>query len=72
MFAIVLSFIIGFVVSIGLSWIFRPKVIGYLKVNRTDPNEPYLFLEAFSNDDITSLPRHKEVILKVRIIDSQK
>ena len=70
---VLIGVIIGLVVGVLFSWICRPKVIGYLRVDKTDPDGPYLFLETLDRETITSLPREREVILKVRVTDySQK
>lgn len=46
----------------------KPKMVGYLRVDRSDPDErPYLFLEL--NEDVGFLMSHKEVVLKVKIKD---
>lgn len=48
--------------------VFKPKTIGYLRVDRSDPDErPYLFLEL--TEGLDQVLRQKEVVMKVKIQD---
>lgn len=63
----VIIYIIGWITGIATYRFLKKKPIGTLKVNKTDPDEPYLFLEL--NDPLWSakIIGQDEVSLKVEI-----
>lgn len=65
------GFLIGYLFALGLSIVFKPKPIGILRVDQSDPDGPYLFLELDHGLDFS---RKKEVLFEVKIQDyiSQK
>lgn len=59
-------FIIGFLVGCGIAVvILRPKCIGTLRVDTSDPDGPFIFLEASESIDFIS--SQKSVMLKVNL-----
>ena len=65
--AILVGISIGFVLSAIL---FRGDSLGTIRIETSDPDGPYLFLEL--NTDIRNIARKKNVNFRVRITDSQK
>lgn len=65
-------FIIGILAGMVIGWITQPKKVGNLRMDHSDPESPYLFLELEENMD--ALLKQKEVILRIRVEDyiSQK
>ena len=63
---IVISFIFGIVISLLVAhYVFRPKQIGSLRIDRSDPDDgPYLFLE-LEPGGIYKLQHSKYILLKV-------
>lgn len=63
---IVISFIFGIVIGLLVAhYVFRPKQIGSLRIDRSDPDDgPYLFLE-LEPGGIYKLQHSKYVLLKV-------
>lgn len=63
---IVISFIFGIVVGLLVAhYVFRPKQIGSLRIDRSDPDDgPYLFLE-LEPGGIYKLQHSKYILLKV-------
>lgn len=61
----VILFVVGVVLGMFLSTILaKYKIIGILRVDKSDPSEPpYLFLELLN--DINKLEKKKYVVLKV-------
>ena len=57
----------GVVLGLFISWFMRPKAVGNLRVDHSDPDNEYLFLEL--KTDLDSLKKRREVILNVRIED---
>ena len=59
-------FIIGFLVGCGVAvTILRPKYIGTLRVDTSDPDGPFIFLEASKSIDF--IASKKSVMLKVNL-----
>lgn len=62
----VIIFIIGFLIGCGFAVaIFRPKYIGTLRVDTSDPDGPFIFLEASKGIDF--IASKKSVMLKVNL-----
>lgn len=62
----IVIFIIGFLVGCGIAVaILRSKCIGILLVNTSDPDGPFIFLEASKNIDF--IASQKSVMLKVNL-----
>lgn len=60
----VVIFIIGFLIGCGIAVIIlRPKCIGTLRVDTSDPDGPFIFLEASRSIDF--IASKKSVMLKV-------
>lgn len=65
---LLLMFIGGVIVgSVITLLVFRPKTIGALRVDHSDPDGPYLFLEL--TDGIDKVKSKKYVTLQVKIKD---
>ena len=62
-----LIFLLGIVVGTILANILGPRNIGSLRVDHSDPDSPYVFLEA--NIPMDEIQKHKRVILDVKIQD---
>lgn len=63
-----LLFIGGVIVGSVITWIiFRPKTVGALRVDRSDPDGPYLFLEL--SKGISEIASKSYVTLQVKIKD---
>lgn len=71
-FWIAIASTLGIVIGAVLSNVYRHKksASGTLKVNTTDPDGPYLFLE-LSKENLANITSKKQVILDVKIV-SQK
>lgn len=69
---IVVAGVFGLLIGVVLSTASQHKksASGTLKVNTTDPDGPYLFLE-LSKEDLADIASKKQVILDVKIV-SQK
>lgn len=65
---LLVGFLIGVIIGISVVRLLKPKLIGYLRLDRSDPDDgPYLFLEL--HEDLSSLMTKDEVMLKVKIED---
>lgn len=62
-----LIFILGVIVGTIVVKMLEPKNIGGLRVDHSDPDSPYVFLEASIPMD--EIQKHKRVILDVKIQD---
>lgn len=62
-----LIFILGVIVGTIVVKMLEPKNIGSLRVDHSDPDSPYVFLEA--NIPMDEIQKHKRVILDVKIQD---
>lgn len=63
-------FLLGLAVGVLLSIIFakyflKPKIIGTLRVDQSDPDGPYLFLEL--NASIEKIIHQKKVVMNVNV-----
>lgn len=67
-----IGFLIGAIIGLVISLNKSPKRVGNLRMDHSDPDSPYLFLELEENMD--DLLKQKEVALRVRVEDyiSQK
>lgn len=67
-FWITMASTLGVVIGAVLSNVYRHKksASGTLKVNTTDPDGPYLFLE-LSKEDLANITHKKQVVLDVKI-----
>lgn len=64
----ILNIALGVVIGLLLARIFRPKPVGYLRMDHSDPDdEPYLFLEL--EEEPSTLFKRKEVVLLTKIED---
>lgn len=62
----VIIFVIGCLVGCGIAvTILRPKCVGTLRVDTSDPDGPFIFLEASKSIDFIS--SQKSVMLKVNL-----
>lgn len=62
----IMGLIVGLIVGIiGVSFIFRQKPIGTLRIDSSDPDGPYPFLE-LPPDGIQAITSSKRVVLDVR------
>ena len=68
-FWIAIASTLGVAIGAVLSNIYRHKksASGTLKVNTTDPDGPYLFLE-LSKEDLANITHKKQVVLDVKMI----
>lgn len=68
----IVAWLFGMAMGLLVSWFTRPKTIGNLRMDRSDPDGPYLFLEL--NRDFGAFKDDSEVILRVKVEDyiSQK
>lgn len=65
MFVGIFTFLLGYLVGFVICAIFRPKdVVGTLRVDNSDPDGPYLFLEM--ENDVDVIHGKKYVTLKVK------
>lgn len=60
------GFLVGYAFTLALSIIFKSKPIGTLRVDQSDPDGPYLFLEL---DHGLNFEGKKEVTFEVKIED---
>lgn len=69
-----MDIVIAFIVGLFVGWMIaavisrRKKVIGSLRVETSDPDGPYLFLE-LNDGNISELLRKRHVILNVKVGD---
>ncbi|MCM1090094.1 MAG: hypothetical protein NC413_04575 [Muribaculum sp.] len=62
----IVIFIVGFLVGCGITAaIFRWKCVGALRVDTSDPDGPFIFLEASKSIDF--IASKKSVVLKVNL-----
>ena len=62
---VLIMFLVGVVIGgITTRLLWRPKGVGNLRVDTSDPDGPYLFLEL--TKDLDSVVKSKSVTLKVR------
>lgn len=61
--------VFGFIAGVLVQRLRKGKAIGTLRVNRTDPEGPYLFLELNSLESYEKIEKEKEVTLHVKIKD---
>lgn len=62
----IVIFIVGFLVGCGITAaIFRLKCVGTLRVDTSDPDGPFIFLEASKSIDF--IASKKSVMLKVNL-----
>ena len=70
---LVLSYLVGILLGLltGLivSHFLKPNQMGYLRIDRTDPDGPYLFLEINDPNWYDKISNKKEVIFKIRFRD---
>lgn len=59
--------IIGACIMAVIAKLIRPKPVGYLRVDHSDPEDPYLFLELGTS--LPSLMKKKEVVLAIKVKD---
>lgn len=59
--------LIGWAIALIASLVFKPKPIGDLRVDNSDPDGPYLFLEL--EHDLPDLKECKEVCFRVKVKD---
>lgn len=59
--------LIGWAIALVATLIFKPKPFGDLRVDNSDPNEPYLFLEL--EHGLPDLKNGKEVCFRVKVED---
>lgn len=62
-----LFFLLGIIAGSIIVKILEPRNIGTLRVDHSDPDSPYVFLEAAVS--MEELQKHKRVILDVKIQD---
>lgn len=62
---LVIGLLIGIVFGLIFAWIISPKPSGYLKLEDSDPDGPYLFVEL--NEHPRNLIRRKRVLFMVKI-----
>lgn len=68
---IVIAILVGILIGFTLAAIiFHRGALGTIRIETSDPDGPYLFLEL--NTDIRNVARKKNVNFRVRITDSQK
>lgn len=62
--AYVTGFIIGIILGFSLGMVaLARKIVGKLRIDRSDPDGPYMFLEA--NRPVTDITQHKYVVFEV-------
>lgn len=76
---IVIALVVGAMlgICIGMVWrgvYLKRNAIGDLRVDHSDPDSPYLFLELSGNQSVRTIEQQNYVVLKVRVEDliSQK
>lgn len=70
-----MEFVLVFIAGVLIGWaialiahtVFKPKPIGDLRVDNSDPDGPYLFLEL--EHDLPDLKEYKEVCFRVKVKD---
>ena len=67
--AYILGLLVGVLICRFWDHMKKPKTVGSLRVDRTDPDGPYLFLELEDSDGMGKIMNQKEVIFKVKIRD---
>lgn len=68
MTAFIFGLMIGIVLGMSVSLLFKSKPCGFLRVDQSDPNEPpYLFLELTEN--ISSVLSKEMVVFRVKVKD---
>ena len=71
---IIITLVFGIVIGLGFGVAFapKPKAIGTLRVDHSDPDEPYLFLQLSSNVSDISTRKYVTFDVKVENFVSQK
>lgn len=63
--ALFVIFVLGVIVgSIFTYVLIRPKTVGDLMYNKSDPDDPYLYLAL--EEDVSTVTQHTYVMLRVR------
>ena len=70
----ILYFLVGLVLGLILMKVFSKKnkpmePSGYLRVDHSDPDSPYLFLEITSQNEMDQIPKKKQVCFNVKTED---
>lgn len=63
----IFGIVLGIFIGLQIARTMKPKTIGNLRLDHSDPDQPYLFLEFTQSPEL--LHNQKEVILKVKIED---
>ena len=66
-FIFIAGVLIGIAIALIVSLLFKTKPIGDLRIDHSDPEEPYLFLEL--EHEFSDLINRKEVCLRVKVKD---
>ena len=61
-----IAFIVGVLIGAIAMWATRPKPVGDLRVDHSDPKDEYLFLELEKRIDFS---KRKEVCFRVKLED---
>lgn len=64
---IIFIFALGILAGLVTAWIIKPRPMGRLRIDHSDPDGPYLFLEIKVHPD--EIMRRKEVIFEVKAED---
>lgn len=64
---LVLVYLLGMLAGLVVAWVIKPRPIGDLRIDHSDPDGPYLFLELETEPD--SLRQRKEVVFRVKFKD---
>lgn len=65
---LVLMLAVGILIGLFVRGLVKPKTIGVLRLDRSDPDSPYLFLE-MTNDSMHTIQNKRYVTLEVMIKD---
>ena len=70
----ILYFLVGLVLGLILMKVFSKKnkpmePSGYLRVDHSDPDSPYLFLEISSQAEMDQIPKKKQICFDVKTED---
>ena len=65
---LVLMLAVGILIGLFVRGLVKPKTIGVLRMDRSDPDSPYLFLE-MTNDSMHTIQNKRYVTLEVMIKD---
>ncbi len=60
---------IGLIFGLIIRQLTKPESVGSLRINRSDPDGPYLFVEFENSDWYDKISKRSEVLLQVKFDD---